>query len=281
MIHCEKCKTVNPPEQRYCLTCRRDLLPGTSFWVRMLGFIFCLVLAAFAAWVLWRLSSGMEIPDLGCFLTSPIWWGLMAVIMPVVGFVFLFRRTPQHERYLERAKRHVTLDRDQALADFNEALRLAPEKARLPILKERAKLLDAMGQTREALRDKIAVAGDESAHENAGNVAEMFGADKDVFTNQLKTQDRQALMAAGGVVALGYCRKERGVVSLNEKSRCPQHPHTPISDIRLAVPEDVENVKIAITEARRKVNRKRLIGWIVFVLGVIVLCLVFSQIFGT
>lgn len=281
MIHCDRCKTVNPPEQRYCLTCRRDLLPGTSFLVRLLGFILCLAIAGASGWVFWRILNGMELPDLGCFFTSPIWWGLMAIVLPIAGLVFLVKRTPMHERYLERGKRHVTLDRDQALADFNEAIRLAPEKARLPILKERAKLFDTLGQTREALRDKIAAAEDSAAHETSGNVAEMFGADKDTFVNQMKAQERKTLTESGAVIALGYCRKDRAVVALNEKSRCPLHPHVAINDIRLAMPEDVENIKAAIVEARKKVNRKRIISWIVAIVGLILLCYVLTNVIGT
>lgn len=277
MIHCDKCKTVNPPEQRYCINCRRDLLPGTGFGVRFFAFLFSLAVAAVGVWILWRISTGFEMPDLGCFLTSPIWWGLMVVVMPVVGIIFLVKRTPIHERYFDRAKRHVNLDRDQALADFNEAIRLAPEKARLPILKERAKLFEVLGQGKEALRDKIAAAEDSGAHDTSGNVASMFGADKDTFIRQMQEQDRSALKMSGAI-AVGYCRRCRMVVELDAKSHCPMHPHTGISNIHLAVPEDVASVKANITDSRNRANRKRRIGWIVFILGLLLLYLVFRYI---
>lgn len=277
MIHCDKCKTVNPPEQRYCLTCHRDLLPGTSFLVRILGFIVMLAIAAFAVWVLWKMYQAESLPDLGCFVSSPIWWGLLAIVMPIAGLVFLFKRTPMHERYLDRAKRHLTLDQDQALADMNEALRLAPDKARASILKERSKLLESLGQTQQALRDRIAVAEDAGTHETGANVTSMFGGDKDVFINKMKEQDRDLLRSAGAV-AIGYCRGCRMPVELNEKSRCPRHPHRVVSDIRLAVPEDVENVKAGILETRRRENRKRLIGWIAFILGLLLLYFTFKYI---
>ncbi len=281
MIHCDKCKTVNPPEQRYCLTCHRDLLPGTSFGVRFMGFIVSLAIAGACGWVFWRILNGLELPDLGCFFTSPIWWGLMVVAMPIVGLVFLVKRTPMHERYLERGKRHVTLDRDQALADFNEAIRLAPEKARLPILKERAKLYDTLGQTQNALRDKIAAVEDAGAHETSGNVAEMFGADRDTFIQEVKAQERKTLTDSGAVIALGYCRKERAVVVLNEKSRCPMHPHSPIDDVRLGVPEDVENIKAAIMASHKKVLPKRLLLWIVTIVALILGCYILFNVIGS
>lgn len=277
MIHCDKCKTVNPPEQRYCLTCHRDLLPGTSFLVRFLGFILMLGIAAFSVWILWKMYQAEDVPDLGCFVSSPIWWGLMAIVMPIAGLVFLFKRTPIHERYLDRAKRHLTLDQDQALADMNEALRLAPDKARASILKERSKLLETLGQTKQALRDRIAVAEDAGAHDAGGDMASMLGADKDAFVNKMREQDRNVLRAAGAV-AYGYCSGCRMPVELNEKSRCPRHPHRSVSNIRLALPEDLQSVKADILETRRRENRKRLIGWIVFILGLLLLYFTFKYI---
>ena len=277
MIHCDKCKTVNPPEQRYCLTCHRDLLPGTSFFVRIFGFIVMLGIAAFAGWVLWKMYQAESLPDLGCFVSSPIWWGLLAIIMPIAGLVFLFKRTPIHERYLDRAKRHLTLDQQQALADLNEALRLAPDKARAAILKERGKLLDTLGQTQQALRDRIAVAEDAGAHEAGGDVASLLGADKDTFVNQMREQDRSLLRSAGAV-AIGYCRGCRMPVELNEKSRCPKHPHRKVSNIRLAVPEDTKTIKAEIIENRRRENRKRLISWIIVILAILLLYFTFKYI---
>jgi len=277
MIHCDKCKTVNPPEQRYCLTCRRDLLPGTSFLVRILSFILMLGISAFSVWILWKMYQAEDVPDLGCFVSSPIWWGLLALVMPIAGIVVLVKRTPMHERYLDRAKRHLTLDQDQALADMNEALRLAPEKARASILKERGKLLESLGQTKQALRDRIAVAEDAGAHDTGGDVASMLGADKDAFINKMREQDREVLRSAGAV-AVGYCSGCRAPVMLTDKSRCPQHPHRVVSDIRLAVPEDVESVKASMMEKRRRDNRKRLFGWIVFIVGLLLLYFVFKYI---
>lgn len=280
MIHCDKCKTVNPPEQRYCLTCHRDLLPGTSFLVRILSFILMLGIAAFSVWILWKMYQAEDVPDLGCFVSSPIWWGLLAVVMPIAGLVFLFKRTPIHERYLDRAKRHLTLDQEQALADMNEALRLAPDKARASILKERGKLLDSLGQTKQALRDRIAVAEDAGAHDGGGDVASLLGADKDAFINKMREQDRDLLRSAGAV-AIGYCRRCRMPVELNEKSRCPRHPHRGVSNIRLAVPEDMQSVKADILETRRRENRKRIIGWIVFIVAMLLLYFVFKYIIMT
>jgi hypothetical protein len=75
----------------------------------------------------------------------------------------------------------------------------------------------------------------------------------------MREQDRNVLRAAGAV-AYGYCSGCRMPVELNEKSRCPRHPHRSVSNIRLALPEDVQSVKADILETRRRENRKRLIA---------------------
>jgi RNA polymerase subunit RPABC4/transcription elongation factor Spt4 len=273
MIHCDKCKTVNPPDQSQCRNCHRNLLPGTGAAVRLFGLIFSLAVAALAVWVIYRMVNGLSMPDMGCFLTSPIFWGLVAIITPISGLVFALGKTPMHERYLERAKRHLTLDRDQALADLNQAVNLAPEKSRAPILKERAKLLEAMGQTTEATRDRIALL-DANKHETAGMIAGGLGADKDIFVNDLRNQERDALLKTKTAVALGYCSACRAVVELNEKNRCPLHPKKKPADIRLAVPVDVESVRATMMTERAKAIRLSRIRWILVLVAAVILCAV-------
>lgn len=272
MIHCDKCKTVNPPDQPQCRNCHRNLLPGTGALVRLIGLVFSLAVAALGVWVLYRMYKGLSLPDLGCFFTSPVFWGLLAIVAPISGLVFALSKTPIHERYLDRAKRHLTLDRDQALADLNQAVNLAPEKSRVPILKERAKLLESMGQTTNAARDKIAVLEDPNQNEFAATLVGAAGLDEDIFKNGLRDQGRDALLKAKTAIALGYCSKCCAVLVLNEKKRCPQHPDKKVSDIRLAVPADVESVKASMLVERAKAARLSRIRLIVAILGILLLC---------
>ena len=271
MIHCDKCETVNPPDQPQCRNCHRTLLPGTGAGTRLFVFLLSLAVTAFGVWVLYRMIKGLSMPDLGCMFTSPIFWGLLVLVTPFSGLAYALGKTPMHDRYLERAKRHLTLDRDQALTDLNQAMTLAPEKSRGPILKERAKLLEAMGQTTEATRDKIALL-DANQHETAGMIAGGFGADKDMFVNDLRNQERNALLKSQAVVALGYCSACRAVVELNEEKRCELHPRKKPANIRLAVPADVESVKVTMLAEREKTIRSARIQWIVTILGLVVLC---------
>lgn len=280
MIHCDRCKTVNPPNQLRCQKCNRDLLPGMGVWVRIFILVFCLLIAAFAAWVVYKMATGAKMPDLGCAFTSPIWWALLAVVMPIGGLVSALKRTPMYERYFDRAKRHLTLDKDQALADLNKAVELAPEKNRVPILKERAKLLESMGNVQQATRDKIASLENEGRYENTGAFAAMIGADKDIYVNNVKKADREALLKTSHAIALGYCPKCKAAVGLDEKSHCKLHPHAHITDIRLAVPRDIETVKQSMLEERAKKKKAGTINTLVTIAALIGLCVILVVVFN-
>lgn len=110
-------------------------------------------------------------------------------------------------------------------------------------------------------------------------MAEMFGADKGTFVDNLRKQDREALVNSGAL-AIGYCPACHAAVQLDAKSHCMLHPKRRISDVRLAVPLDFEKVKAEVAEKHKKDNRKVLIGWIVVIVGVIILCVVFNLLGG-
>lgn len=278
MVHCEKCKSLNPPDKQRCQNCGKSLLPGTGALVRIIVLIFSFGIAALGVFIISRMINNPDYKGLGCALTSPIFWGIVVVVMPISGLVFALKPTPLFEKYLERGKRHVNLDKDQALADFSKALELAPEKERAPILKERAKLLESMGQLEQATRDKIATLESSNAYSGAEGFAALTGLDRDSVVKGMRESDQKALLEANSAVALGYCVKCKAAVQLDVKSHCTLHPHGRITNIHLAVPADV-NVKMAeIQEAGRKDQRRALIRTIVFVLGLIILCVVMSMV---
>jgi len=276
MIHCEKCSSLNPPEQQRCQNCGRSLLPGTGVLVRIFVLLFSIAIAGLGVFILSRMMNNPDYKGLGCALTSPILWGIVVVVMPISGLVYALKPTPLFERYLDRGKRHVNLDKDQALADFSKALELAPEKERAPILKERAKLLESMGQTEQATRDKIATLENSNAYSGAEGFAALTGLDKDSVVQGMRENDQKALLQAHSAIALGYCTKCKMAVQLDVKSHCVLHPHARITNIHLAVPADINVTMTQINEKAKKDQRLALIRTIVFVVGVIILCVVIS-----
>lgn len=269
MITCEHCKTVNPPELRHCQKCHRDLLPGEGALTRLLILIVAGLLTAFGLWVLVRIIQGEPLPDLGCAFTSPVFWAILVVITPLSALKLALTPTPAHQKYLNRARRHLTLDPAQALADLNQALELALEPDRTAILKERARLHTSLGQSQQALRDKIATIESDGAYQGAEAVAALTGMDKDTFVGGLKNNELQALLKSQAAVPLGYCPKCKNVVELNEKMKCKLHRRARIENVRLAIPEDVSMIKTAILESQAKTTRFNRFRQLLLIVGAV------------
>ena len=260
MIHCHRCKTVNPPEQRHCQKCHRDLLPGEGALTRLTILITAGLLTALGVWVLVRMFQGdpppiLNTPKLDWAFNTPVFWAILVIVTPISALKLALMPTPAHQKYLNRAKRHLSLDKAQALADLNQALELAPEKERTAILKERASLYESLGQKQQAVRDEIARIESNGAYESAEGIAALTGMDRDIFAGGIKDNDIQALLKAQAAVPLGYCPKCKNVVELNEKMRCRLHRRARIESVRLAVPEDIDKIKEALLESHTRATR--------------------------
>src|SRR5512137_2140724 len=119
MVHCPKCKTQNDPAQTVCIKCGADLLPTEGIASRlgsMLVVIFaCVLLPAIPVYFIFR----PETPN-------PIlkWVGYVLIAFAAGGLIYAFyealRKRLIHERYAIRARRHVKLDPQQAIADFTK-----------------------------------------------------------------------------------------------------------------------------------------------------------------
>jgi tetratricopeptide (TPR) repeat protein len=170
MIHCQKCKTQNDPAQVVCSNCGAELLPargiGSRLGTLLLLIVACGVLPAIPVYFIFR----PETPN-------PIlkWVGYFLIVGAVMGLMYAFydsfRKTLIHERYAIRARRHVKLDPQQAIADFTKALELVPQKERTPqqpetesapllpetertpLLKERAAIYKDLGMRQEMESD--------------------------------------------------------------------------------------------------------------------------------
>ena len=81
---------------------------------------------------------------------------VLAVLFILFAVFLAFRKAPEYERYRLRAERHLSLDPEQALADFSQAIAITPakEKAGLFILlQKRADLLEKQGNVSKARSD--------------------------------------------------------------------------------------------------------------------------------
>ena len=147
-IHCHKCSTINPTTAIKCRHCGADLLPGTSWVVRLvvlavtlLGTMACVI----GAVVLWS-KPNMK-------FQLPLCLVIVAVLFLVAMLKVIFEKEPPHQRYYERAKRHIKLNPHQAIADLTTASELAPQKKKREYILERTKLHEQLGMVRDAVAD--------------------------------------------------------------------------------------------------------------------------------
>jgi len=151
-IHCHKCKHENAPGAKKCSQCGTDLLPGAGIRQRLgvLGSsLFLAAISFVVAFLFFKYNAEWGVKDL-IFLLGLIVFG---VLMFGFGILWSLRKTPLHKRYEIRAKRHVSLNPQQAIADYGAAINSAPQPQAFDYLLERAKLSQKQGMTIEARTD--------------------------------------------------------------------------------------------------------------------------------
>jgi len=151
-ISCQKCKHENAPDATNCSQCGTNLLPGAGVGERIGVFIGSLLLALLSfggAFLYFRFNPEWGLKAL-LFLGGMIVFG---VLMVVFGVFSSLRKIPPHERYETRAKRHVSLNPLQAIADYGSAINSAPPTQVFDYLLERAKVFQGLGMTTEARTD--------------------------------------------------------------------------------------------------------------------------------
>jgi hypothetical protein len=155
MIHCHKCKTVNPPSAEKCSKCGKDLLPGSSFSERVTGFGCMIVLAAISIPGMYFCSrSAIAIGEgTGRSIALLILGPVMAVIFLIIALVIAFRKVALFERYQNRAERHIKLDPQQAIQDYSQAFANLPRKTSdlgFQLKNKQAEVFTQLGMINEA-----------------------------------------------------------------------------------------------------------------------------------
>jgi hypothetical protein len=269
---------VNPPESKVCVKCGKNLLPGEGIGERIeylvIGIVGGVVTGAVGVWLA---NSGIELPE--CLPVSVTNCILAAIFMPIAGLVAAIRRTPRYKIYARRALHHTELDPQQAIADFTQALELAPEKEKAELYKNRAEMYEQLGMEEEATRDFLEYTSSEGAYETGRSITRMIGGDADVYAEGVAKEDRKKLVEAGKAVALGYCSKCGEVVQLNESMRCPEHPKKKVKFVRVVVPGEVDDARQEMVDEFTKLARTRKIVIIVLaiVIGLPLVCCLFSS----
>lgn len=279
MIQCHKCETNNLASRETCDACGANLLPGEGIGERIGNVIAGIIggiIAGVAAYLM--IQAEIETPD--CWIISPASCMFAALAIPVMGIVSALRRTPLHQRYARRARRHVELDMEQAVADFSKALENAPEDDRAGLLKERAELYEKLGMQEEAMRDLLEYTSSPGAYGMGRGVTQLVGGDADTYAQEVGKDERMRMVAEGSVTALGYCPKCKDVVVLNADLRCPVHPSSKPRAERFVLPSDVEATIPEVMTEQLKLTRSRRTVYIVMglIVGSTLACCIFSAI---
>ena len=131
--------------RRPAASARRIFYQGSGKGERFAVFSGAILLSAICLAV----TNFMLNPDIG------LWIVAIGVVTILMGFGLwgLFYKSPVYERYELRAKCHIPLDPQQAIADYGRAIKLAPEEKAFAFLQERAKLFQQQGMAEEAQAD--------------------------------------------------------------------------------------------------------------------------------
>ena len=156
MIHCQKCNQQNAPEAEKCIQCGTNLLPGADIKER-LGQLGCFVVAGIlipilALIILPRLAVGNILDNL-ILMGITVLSFFAGIVFILLGISMAVGKTPVYDKYKRRAERHVELDPQQAISDYGNAIKLAPEAIAFDLLSARARLYHKLGMIEEEKSD--------------------------------------------------------------------------------------------------------------------------------
>ncbi|MHB9032300.1 MAG: zinc finger Ran-binding domain-containing protein [Anaerolineae bacterium] len=151
MIICIHCTALNEPSREACSQCGAELLPGEGVITRLVYIgLGLFVAAALVVTALLLFAYAPANPNTRW--AAPILIAVGAVFMGLSVYASLYK-TPLWQRYAARARRHVDLDTEQALADYTQALRLAPAQEKAVLLEAHQQVADKVGDAEAVLAD--------------------------------------------------------------------------------------------------------------------------------
>ena len=119
------------------------------------------------------------------------------------------------------------------------------------------------------------------AYEDAAAFAGLFGGDEGKTVSQLKSNEQKELVKSHAAVGIGWCKKCKAVVELDDAMHCKIHPTAKISDVHVAIPEDVPaelaRRQAEITSRNKSLRTKRIILLITIVVVIAALCYLTNQ----
>ena len=266
MVICPRCQAQNPPDRVTCSQCRAKLLPGRGILERIGSLVAGVVGAAFFVGLAWLFAQMEMAESLPPCCASPLYLGLAALGCLAGGLALAFGRTPEHEKYVKRAQRHVEAAPEQALADLTRALELAPEKEQADILKQRGELYSKLGRKEETLADLAAYAASPHAHKGAKAVSKIIGVELEEAAGAISPTEisiqglRRELVQEGALKAVGYCKRCKDAVELDENQRCSRCGGR-VKEARFVKPQESE-AELAKLRKEAAARRTRRLIWL-------------------
>ncbi len=290
MVICPKCQVSNPPDRTICQNCGSDLLPGETLKDRLATLIIGIIACVIGGLIAYFLIRNPEITESSeiCLLSDPIAWAFASVFSLISAIVTTIRKTPEFQKYENRAKRHIDLYPEQAVSDYTKAIELAPAKQKAALIKARAELFMKIGREEESIKDKLEYMTAEGSYDDAASFVRLFGGDKDAYIDQTIKDERKRLISEGKIKGVAFCTKCQRAVELNENLKCPLHPRTKLLKATFVMPADVDqtlqNIDRSAGEEWKKTRKRRLIVWIVIAVLLVVCVLIpilMNAVFGT
>ncbi len=155
VIACPQCGVTNLITGEHCTECGLDLLPGMSVAERLAqvgcGCFFCFLAYLIAVFTQTGALTSLRVNLEACVVS--------VFVFAVAAFIAASRmeghppwqKMPLADRHRRRAERYSDTNPAQAIADYGQAARLAPEDGAL--YRARAELYEKIGYRQEALED--------------------------------------------------------------------------------------------------------------------------------